>query len=45
MAHRRARMSGTHLPIRELLEGDKDHHCAGVGPERVCVHIAVSAAM
>jgi GTP cyclohydrolase II len=33
-------MSGTHLPVRELLEGDKDHHCAGVGPDRVCVHIA-----
>ena len=33
-------MSGTHLPIQELLEGDKGHHCTGVGPDRVCVHIA-----
>ena len=33
-------MSGTHLPVQELLAGDKDHRCAGVGPDRVCVHIA-----
>ena len=33
-------MTGTHLPIRELLEGDKDHDCAGLGPDNVCVHIA-----
>ena len=33
-------MTGTHLPIKELLEGDKEHDCPGVGPENVCVHIA-----
>jgi GTP cyclohydrolase II len=33
-------MTGTHLPIKELLEGDKDHDCPGLGPDEVCVHIA-----
>ena len=33
-------MSGTHLPIRELLEGDREHTCEGLGPDKICVHIA-----
>jgi GTP cyclohydrolase II len=33
-------MSGTHLPIKELLEANRDHECEGVGNEHVCVHIA-----
>lgn len=33
-------MSGTHLPIQELLEENRDHECDGVGPDHVCVHIA-----
>jgi GTP cyclohydrolase II len=33
-------MTGTHLPIQELLAGDKDHRCPGIGPDNVCVHIA-----
>ncbi|MGA7733380.1 MAG: GTP cyclohydrolase II [Chloroflexia bacterium] len=33
-------MSGTHLPIKELLDENKDHDCPGVGPDHVCVRIA-----
>ena len=33
-------MSGKHLPIRELLEENKDHECDGVGEDHICVRIA-----
>jgi GTP cyclohydrolase II len=33
-------MSGNHLPIKELLDENRDHECDGVGPDRVCVKIA-----
>jgi GTP cyclohydrolase II len=33
-------MSGTHLPIKELLNENRSHDCAGVGDDRVCVRIA-----
>jgi GTP cyclohydrolase II len=33
-------MTGTHLPIQELLAGDKEHDCPGLGPNNDCVHIA-----
>jgi GTP cyclohydrolase II len=33
-------MSGTHLPIKELLAENRDHDCDGMGSEHVCVHIA-----
>ena len=36
-------MAGTHLPIRELLEENKDHDCPGMGPDHICVKIAAIA--
>ena len=33
-------MSGTHLPIKELLDENRTHDCSGVGPDGVCVRIA-----
>ena len=33
-------MSGTHLPIKELLEANLDHDCAGVGEDHICIKIA-----
>jgi|SRR5579859_343690 len=33
-------MSGTHLPIQELLIENRDHDCEGVGDAHVCVRIA-----
>jgi GTP cyclohydrolase II len=33
-------MSLTHLPIQELLDGDRAHECDGVGPDHICVNIA-----
>ena len=33
-------MSGTHLPIKQLLAENRDHDCDGVGNEHVCVRIA-----
>lgn len=32
-------MSGTHLPIQELLAENRDHDCPGVGDAQVCVRI------
>jgi GTP cyclohydrolase II len=32
-------MSGTNLPIQELLTETRDHDCAGLGPDHVCVRI------
>ena len=36
-------MSGTHLPIKELLAENRDHDCDGMGSEHVCVRIAAIA--
>jgi GTP cyclohydrolase II len=36
-------MSGTHLPIQQLLEENKDHDCPGVGKDHICVRIAAIA--
>jgi GTP cyclohydrolase II len=36
-------MSGTHLPIQELLEENKDHDCAGMGADHICMKIAAIA--
>jgi GTP cyclohydrolase II len=36
-------MSGTHLPIEELLEENRDHECEGVGEENICIRIAAIA--
>ena len=36
-------MTLTHLPIAELLEENRDHDCAGVGKDHVCVRIAAIA--
>ena len=33
-------MSGTHLPIRELLDENRAHDCPGIGNDHVCVRIA-----
>lgn len=33
-------MTLTHLPIKELLEANRDHECEGVGEDHVCVKIA-----
>jgi GTP cyclohydrolase II len=33
-------MSGTHLPIKELLEENRSHECDGYGEDRICVRIA-----
>src|SRR3712207_7348375 len=36
-------MSGTHLPIEELLAESKHHDCAGLGPDHICIKIAAIA--
>jgi GTP cyclohydrolase II len=36
-------MTGTHLPVKDLLEENRDHDCPGVGPDHVCVKIAAIA--
>ncbi|HEY1014940.1 MAG TPA: GTP cyclohydrolase II [Herpetosiphonaceae bacterium] len=36
-------MSGTHLPIKELLEANLDHDCEGVGEDHICIRIAAIA--
>lgn len=36
-------MSGKHLPIKQLLDENKDHNCDGVGPDHICVRIAAIA--
>lgn len=36
-------MSGVHLPIKALLEENRDHDCDGVGADRSCVRIAAIA--
>lgn len=33
-------MSGTHLPIKELLDENRLHECEGLGPDHICVKIA-----
>jgi GTP cyclohydrolase II len=33
-------MSGTHLPIEQLLSENLNHHCDGMGPDHICVSIA-----
>ena len=32
-------MSGKHLPIKELLEANREHECPGEGPDHICVKI------
>lgn len=36
-------MSLTHMQIKELLDENRDHNCAGIGPDQVCVRIAAIA--
>ena len=36
-------MSGTHLPIEELLTESKHHNCEGLGPDHICIKIAAIA--
>jgi GTP cyclohydrolase II len=36
-------MSGTHLPIDELLAESKHHDCDGMGPDHICIKIAAIA--
>ena len=36
-------MSGTHLPIQELLDENRFHACQGVGPDHICIKIAAIA--
>lgn len=33
-------MSGTHLPIKELLDESRSHDCEGAGDDHVCIRIA-----
>lgn len=33
-------MSGTHLPIKELLEENRSHECEGLGEDHICIRIA-----
>ena len=33
-------MSGTHLPIKELLEENRSHKCEGLGEDHICIRIA-----
>ncbi len=33
-------MSGTHLPIKELLEENRSHECDGLGEDHICIRIA-----
>lgn len=32
-------MSGTHLPIKELLDENRSHDCPGLGDDRICIRI------
>jgi GTP cyclohydrolase II len=36
-------MTLQHLTIEELLDSGRDHHCPGIGPDKVCVKIAAVA--
>ena len=36
-------MTGTHLPIKELLDENRTHECPGVGDEHICIRIAAIA--
>ena len=36
-------MTFRHLTLDELLESGRDHKCAGVGPDHVCVKLAAVA--